>query len=153
MACPFQLPPVSCGSCGYATFVNPRPSGGVVIVSDGRFLALLRAREPQAGLWELPGGFCGGWEHPADAAVREAREELGVTVTLDRFLGMWLTEYRYQDETLPVLDCFWLARIVAGEITLDPSEAADYRWLPLTDPPALAFRSMDAAIKVSVEVV
>jgi ADP-ribose pyrophosphatase YjhB (NUDIX family) len=125
----------------------------VVIVSDGRFLALLRAREPQAGRWELPGGFCGGWEHPADAAVREAREELGVTVTLDRFLGMWLTDYRYQDETLPVLDCFWLARIVGGEITPDPAEAADYRWLPLTDAPPLAFRSMDAAIKACVEVV
>jgi len=146
-------PPVTCTACGYDTFLNPRPSGGVVIVDDGRFLALQRAREPQAGQWELPGGFCGGWEHPADAAVREAREELGVIVMLGDFLGMYLTEYRYQDETLPVLDCFWLARIIAGTIALDPAEATDYRWLPLADAPPLAFRSMDAAIKACLQVV
>lgn len=143
------FPPVTCGACGYAVFVNPKPSGGVVIVEDGRFLALLRAREPKAGLWELPGGFCGAWENPADAAIREAREELGVGVSLDRFLGMFINDYEYQGETLPVLDCFWLARIVDGTITLDPDESAAYRWLPLDDAPTLAFRSMDAAIEAA----
>jgi 8-oxo-dGTP diphosphatase len=142
-----SAPPVACDRCGYRTFANPRPSGGVVIVQGGRFLAVRRAREPQAGRWELPGGFCGGTEHPADAAVREAREELGVDVALADFLGMWLTEYEYQDETLCVLDCFWLARIVAGEIALDPAEASAHCWLSLRDAPPLAFRSMDAAIK------
>jgi 8-oxo-dGTP diphosphatase len=48
-----------------------------VVVDGDRFLALRRAAEPQAGQWGLPGGFCDGWEHPADAAVRE---ELGVDV-------------------------------------------------------------------------
>ncbi len=90
-----------------------------------------RARPPREGWWDLPGGFCDGWEHPADAAVREAREELGVAVRLDRFVGMYLGRYAYQGETLPVLDCFWLASIVDGEISLDPHEATEYTWLPL----------------------
>jgi 8-oxo-dGTP pyrophosphatase MutT (NUDIX family) len=127
-------------------YVNARPTGGVVVVDGDRFLALLRATEPRAGLWELPGGFCDGWEHPADAAVREAREELGIKVALGDFLGMYLGEYEHQGEILPVLDCFWLAGPLAGPIVIDSRESSDYRWLSIADPPRLAFATMDAAV-------
>jgi 8-oxo-dGTP diphosphatase len=139
-------PPTVCTACGYALWVNPRPTGTVVIVDNGRFLALKRARPPRAGYWDLPGGFCDGFELPADAAVREAREELGLTVRLDGFIGMYVGRYTYQDETLPVLDCFWFASIVDGELRVDPEEASEHTWLPLADPPELAFATMDLAI-------
>jgi 8-oxo-dGTP diphosphatase len=139
-------PPITCTGCGYALWVNPKPTGTVIIIQDGAFLAVRRARPPREGWWDLPGGFCDGWELPADAAVREAREELGVAVRLDRFIGMYLGRYAYQDEVLPVLDCFWLASIVDGEISLDPHEATEYTWLSLREPPELAFQTMDAAI-------
>jgi 8-oxo-dGTP diphosphatase len=142
-------PPTACGSCGYEIYVNARPTGGVVVVDGDRFLALRRAAEPRAGRWELPGGFCQGWEHPADAAVREAREELGVEVALGDFLGMYLGDYEYQGEILPVLDCFWLARPLGGPIVLDPRESSDYRWLSIADPPQLAFPSMNAAVRAA----
>lgn len=116
------------------------------MVDGDRFLVLRRAAEPRAGQWELPGGFCGGWEHPADAAVREAREELGVDVALGGFLGMYLGDYEYQGEILPVLDCFWLARPLGGPIVLDSRESSDYRWVSIADPPRLAFTTMDAAV-------
>ncbi|MGC9669263.1 NUDIX hydrolase [Planosporangium sp. 12N6] len=138
-----------CGSCGYELYLNPRPSGGVVVVDGDRFLALRRAREPKAGQWELPSGFCDGWEHPVDAAVREAREELGVDVELGPFLGMYLDRYDYQDEALPVLDCFWLARLAGGPVTVDPREASEFAWLPLGEPPPLAFSSMDRAVRAA----
>lgn len=146
-------PPVACPGCGYALWVNPRPTGSVIIISDTRgsapeasFLAVRRVREPRAGWWDLPGGFCDGWETPADAAVREAREELGLVVRLDRFVGMYIGEYLYQEERLPVLDCFWLATVVGGSLTLDPTEASEHAWLPLADPPPMAFATMDRAL-------
>jgi ADP-ribose pyrophosphatase YjhB (NUDIX family) len=119
------------------------------VVEGDRFLALRRAKEPRAGEWELPGGFCEGWEHPVDAAAREAREELGVDVELGAFLGMYLERYEYQDEALPVLDSFWLARLRDDTITLDPLESAEYCWLPLRDCPKLAFASMDQAVRAA----
>ncbi len=140
-------PPVACSACGYALWVNPRPTGSVIIVADASFLAIRRARPPRVGWWDLPGGFCDGWELPADAAVREAKEELGVDVRLGDFVGMYVGEYHYQDELLPVLDCFWLASITAGEITLDPAEASEHAWLPLADPPEMAFATMDRALR------
>ncbi|GAB2953589.1 hypothetical protein GCM10027280_47510 [Micromonospora polyrhachis] len=152
--CAAQLsatPPTSCAACGYQLFINARPTGGVIVLDghpdDRRFLALKRAAQPQAGRWELPGGFCDGWEHPAEAAVREAREELGVEVELGDLVGMYLGGYDFQGETLPVLDVFFLARIATGEITLNPSESSDMKWFPLAEPPPLAFSTMDRAVR------
>ena len=138
--------PATCAACGYEAFLNPRPTGTVIIVRDGRFLAIRRTREPRAGFWDLPGGFCDGFEHPAEAAVREAREELGLTVELGELAGMYIGAYDFQGERLPVLDCFWLATITGGEIVLDASEGSEYAWLALDDPPEMAFPSMDRVL-------
>ncbi len=143
-------PPTRCPACGYHLFVNARPTAGLVLL-DGdpdrpRFLALRRAAEPCAGRWELPGGFCDGWEHPADAAVREAREELGVEVTLGDLVGMYVGSYDFQGERLPVLDCFFLARLNGGDITLNQEEVSGMSWFYLDEPPPLAFATMDAAL-------
>jgi ADP-ribose pyrophosphatase YjhB (NUDIX family) len=129
-------------------FVNARPTAGLVIVDGGRFLALRRVMEPGAGRWELPGGFCEGWEHPTDAAVREGQEELGVRVNLHDFIGMYIGTYEFQQEALPVLDCYWLASIDAGQsITINPAESSGYAWFPLGDAPLLAFSTMDLALR------
>ena len=142
--------PARCAACGYESYLNPRPTGTVIILRGEEFLAIRRVREPRAGHWDLPGGFCDGFEHPAEAAVREAREELGVTVELGEFAGMFIGSYDFQGERLPVLDCFWLATITAGEITLDPGEGSELTWLPLDDPPAMAFSTMDAVLRGSI---
>ncbi|GGM60456.1 NUDIX hydrolase [Dactylosporangium sucinum] len=142
-----QAPPTVCAACSYASYVNPRPTGTGIIVEGGRFLAIRRVRDPRAGWWDLPGGFCDAFEHPADAAVREAREELGLSIELGEFVGMYIGTYEFQEESLPVLDCFWLATVAAGELRLDPSEASEHEWFPLADPPQMAFSTMDAALR------
>jgi len=143
-------PPAVCTACGYAVYVNPRPTGTVILLSaDGRsFLAIRRVRAPRAGWWDLPGGFCDGFELPVDAAVREAREELGVEIELGEFAGMYIGTYEFQNEKLPVLDCFWTATLRPGaQIVLDRSEASEHTWLRLDDPPEMAFATMDAVLR------
>jgi ADP-ribose pyrophosphatase YjhB (NUDIX family) len=148
-----QAPPTSCARCAYSIFVNPRPTAGLIVLDGaGRFLALRRSAEPCAGEWELPGGFCDGWEHPADAAVREGWEELGVRVNLHDFVGMYIGSYEFQQESLPVLDCYWLASIDAGQsITVDPRESSGHTWFALDTPPPLAFSTMDLAIRDAIK--
>lgn len=148
-ACASMLPgapPVTCGACGYAQFVNPRPTGLTIIMDGTRVLVVLRAHEPRSGMWALPGGFCDGWETPAAAAVREAREELGVDVELTGYVGMYLGVYEFQNETLPVLDCFWTARIVAGNIHLNPRELGGHQWAEIGCTPPMAFETMQSAL-------
>jgi len=155
-----QVPPTICGTCGYEVYFNPRPSGGAIVLrayegyagDEGdkhgeEFLVIRRVRGPRAGWWDLPSGFCEGFEHPADAAVREAREELGVEIELGDLVGMYIGTYEFQDEVLPVLDCYWLATLGTGEITLDSAEASEYAWMRLDAPPPLAFATMDSAVR------
>ncbi len=61
---------------------------GAAIIRDGHVLAAQRA-EPRAlcGRWEFPGGKTEPGETPADALVRECREELGVTVRAHDQIG------------------------------------------------------------------
>ncbi|NUT34136.1 MAG: NUDIX domain-containing protein [Hamadaea sp.] len=133
--------------------MNARPTASLIVHDgEGRFLALKRSREPQVGLWETPGGFCDGWEEPADAAVREGREELGVDVELGAFVGMYVGSYLFQDELLPVLDCFWLARLPDAEVRLDPAESSEMAWFSLVTPPPMAFGTMDRALVAAARI-
>jgi ADP-ribose pyrophosphatase YjhB (NUDIX family) len=142
-----SLPPTVCAACGYQLYVNARPTASLLVVDDaGRFLALRRAVDPMAGHWEVPGGFCDGFEHPRDAAVREGREELGVEVQINDFIGMYVGTYEFQNERLPVLDCFYFASLDPAAIRLDPAEATELTWFDLANPPKMAFSTMDAAL-------
>jgi mutator protein MutT len=52
-----------------------------VICRDGRYLLGKRPEEKRhGGLWEFPGGKMDEGESPADAAARELREELDLSV-------------------------------------------------------------------------
>ena len=57
----------------------------VVIVKDGRLLALRRAMTKDAapGLWEAVSGRVRAGEEPRDAAAREALEESGLAVEIE----------------------------------------------------------------------
>jgi hypothetical protein len=68
---------VTCPLCGRSWYRNSAPAVGAVIVEDGRALVTARAREPEKGRLDLPGGFLGVGEHPVDGL---AREELGVEI-------------------------------------------------------------------------
>lgn len=54
---------------------------GNLIVDDRQILLLYRKDE---GHWEVPGGKVEDDESPTEAAVREAREEIGVDVELEK---------------------------------------------------------------------
>ncbi len=58
------------------------------IVRDGKVLAARRSAPSRlAGGWEFPGGKIEPGETPAEALVRECREELGVTISAGARLG------------------------------------------------------------------
>lgn len=54
----------------------------------GRPIVLIRRRNPPHG-WAIPGGFVDVGETLEHAAVREAKEEIGLDVTLSVLLGMY----------------------------------------------------------------
>lgn len=61
---------------------------GVVFV-DGEVVLLERTHPPFEGHWVLPGGMVERGETAAEACVREVREEVGLEVTVEAFVGLY----------------------------------------------------------------
>jgi ADP-ribose pyrophosphatase YjhB (NUDIX family) len=59
-----------------------------VIIEVGRKIVLVRRKHPPTG-WAIPGGFIDRGERAEDAALREAREETGLSVTLTSLFGVY----------------------------------------------------------------
>lgn len=100
----------------------------------GRPIVLVERRNPPAG-HALPGGFVDVGETVEAAAVREAREETGLDVTLTRLLGVYSAPDRDpRGHTVSV--------VYVGEARGEPragDDAAKVIVADASDPPPLAF--------------
>jgi ADP-ribose pyrophosphatase YjhB (NUDIX family) len=73
----------TCPNCGMVTetYRNPVPTVDIIIeVDEGKIVLILRKNEPVG--WAIPGGFVDYGESLEEAAVREAKEETSLDVTL-----------------------------------------------------------------------
>jgi len=112
---------------------------------DGR---VLLARRPEgkamAGLWEFPGGKVGPGETPEEAAIRELREEIGVSAEPSCLTPLTFASYAYEDFHLlmPLYACrHWHGFAAAREGQelkwVRPNRLRDYP-MPPADIPLIA---------------
>ena len=79
---------VDCPSCGFVSYSNSEPTACALLVDhEGRLLLVRRAGDPYRGTWDLPGGFLEEAETPVDGLRRELREETGLEIEPDGFVG------------------------------------------------------------------
>ena len=121
-----------CPSCDFVVYLDPKVAAAV-LVSDGHNLLMVkRGVEPAMNRWAFPSGYVDRGEVVERAAVREVKEETGLDIDLDQFVGL------YSLEGNPVILAVYSAHTTGGEIQAghDAQEAA---WYPTNDLPDLPF--------------
>jgi 8-oxo-dGTP diphosphatase len=111
---------------------------GAIIIERGRVVLVKRAHPPLKDQWSIPGGVLEVGERVREAAVREAREETGLTVEPVELLGVYDRVLRDSSQRVQyhyVLIDF-LCRRVAGELTA-AGDAAEARWFLPEELPAM----------------
>ena len=94
-----------------------------IIYKDGEYFATQRGYGEFEGMWEFPGGKIEPSESRESALKREIQEELGIDITINKFICT--TDYEYPSFHL-TMHCY-LCSIMSGEIELREHKSA--RWL------------------------
>ena len=94
-----------------------------IIYKNGAYFATQRGYGEFEGMWEFPGGKIELGETVESALKREIQEELGIDITVDKFLCT--TDYDYPSFHL-TMHCY-LCSVESGEIELREHKSA--RWL------------------------
>jgi ADP-ribose pyrophosphatase YjhB (NUDIX family) len=138
-----------CDACGFTAYASSEPTvSALVLDNEGRVLLSRRAYEPQAGKWDLPGGFLAEGEQPLDGLRRELREEAGVEIEPLEFVGVWADRYGGDDDAPATLNLYWKARIVSGDL-VPADDVSELSWFRIEELPAddeLAFRNVGQAL-------
>ena len=98
-------------------------------VLAGERLALIRKPQYPPGLWRPPGGGVKPREPFEAGARREAREELGVGIELERYLVHVSAVFRHAGEAIPWTTHVFAASTAETELSpIDTREIAAARW-------------------------
>ena len=107
----------------------------VAAVTDeqGRILLVRRC---DCGKWGIPGGLMEYGETLAQAAVREALEETGLEVVIDRFVGIYSGYISRTTDRQPITGLF-AAHAVGGELYCDHIETDELRYFSQDELPEI----------------
>ncbi|MBN1945434.1 MAG: NUDIX domain-containing protein [Bradymonadales bacterium] len=137
-----------CTRCGTVFYRNPLPVASTVVLNEQREVLLVkRKNDPYQGMWCLPIGFAELKETIAQAALRELREETGISGRILRLLDSSSTISELYGDILVVT--FEAIKTEGQEQSGDDAEAVAY--FGLDQLPPLAFAPNLAAIQACAE--
>ena len=138
-----------CSTCGFVAYAHSDPTACALVFDDnGRVLLARRARDPDRGRWDVPGGFVEEGEDPLAALRRELLEETSLEIQPVDFVGAWVDRYGDGDDAPSTLNLYWTAGVASGEP--EPADGvSELAWFSLDELPPddeLAFRNVASAL-------
>ena len=115
--------------------ICPRVGVGVLLVEEFcKVLLTLRNLPPEAGCWSIVGGKLEYLESLEECAIREAFEEVGVNISIERLLCV--TNHRLPAEGQHWVSPAYLGRLLSGTArNCEPSKTREVRWFSLENLP------------------
>ena len=115
---------------------------GVILEKDGKILLGRRHPDPDkassafgkssAGAWSLPGGKLDWGESFEEGAIRETKEETGITIKNPQVISV----HNCKNEQAHFVTVGLLAREWDGEAkVMEPDEMVEWQWFDLNDLP------------------
>lgn len=115
----------------------------VYLIQDDKVLLLQEGGRLAMGLWSFPGGHVDEGENFKDAAIREALEESGYNIDLEKIIYQTIisnTEYKGSaNDTEEVELVIYKGVITGGDLKLD-DQALDLKWLTMEEAVKLPLR-------------
>jgi ADP-ribose pyrophosphatase YjhB (NUDIX family) len=137
-----------CPVCNTVFYQNPLPAAGALVLDQDRRVLLVRRKYPPSkGTWCLPIGFAETGETIAEAALRELREETGVTGRILRMIDADSWSGAFYGDLLVVT--FEVLKTAGTEQAGDDAE--DLCYFAIDELPPLAFPSNEKAIRLCAE--
>lgn len=114
--------------------IHPLVGVGVFIKDGDNIVLIQRANEPGKGLWSIPGGMVELGEEVREAAKREAKEETGIDVEIDKLLDVLDNIVRDESDKIHyhyVLVDF-LCHSIGGKLQAS-SDVKEAQWVKIED--------------------
>lgn len=132
-----------CIRCDAPIYENPVPATCVIVtVPEKSVLLVKRNVEPKIGFWCLPGGFIELGEAPEASALRELKEETGLSGKIDRLFDVIAHPSALYDTVLII--CYTVSCFSGDPIAGD--DASDARFFSFKALPEIAFKSHEKLI-------
>ena len=114
---------------------------------------VLLVRRSDTGEWAPISGIVDPGEHPSETAAREALEEAGVVIEVERLLWtVVMEEITYANgDRCRFLDHGFRARWVSGEPYAADEESTELAWFPVDALPSPRQERLDAMLRVVAE--
>ncbi len=110
--------------CGFVHWNNPAPVVAAIVERNDHII-LVRSHGWPEGWYGLVTGFLEHGEMPAEAVLREVREEIGLSPTLGDYVGMY--PFYRMNQLLIV----YHVMVDDGAVRLDETELCDWREIPI----------------------
>lgn len=125
---------LTCSSCKYIFYQNSKPTASTLIINeDNEVLLGKRSIDPSKGKWDVIGGFLNLGESPEAGALREAKEEAGVDVQVEKFIGIFMDTYG--DTGYSTLNICYTAKIIGGKLKAG-DDIDELKWFSASELPA-----------------
>ncbi|NTV46722.1 MAG: NUDIX domain-containing protein [Chlorobiales bacterium] len=139
-----------CETCGWTYYQNAATGAMAILTFKGKLLFTIRAKNPEIGKLDFPGGFVDPGESAEHALHRELHEELGLSNLEFQYIGSAVNRYEYKNICYPTCDLIYTSELTTLPQTIDPNEIAEIRLLnpDEIDFQEIGFQSARQAIKI-----